>query len=320
MVTDEVQAVLMLLGQLANGERPVESDWQRLFSSEGYRRLKQRELSLDRPFEDSAFRAFVISDTLRTRTDALRRTLAAWMKVDPSAAAAHAFAYLSAAAVIHANVYPVIKPRTNSFVFEPRSNPAIFLFLDPAVSPAKLDNILRHELHHIGVGSVCPGEVQDSTLPHPVRNALSWMGGFAEGRAMLAATGGPSIHPHQTSDSAERAIWNRDFAYIDRDLHRLEAFFFALLDERLTEADQSREGMRFISTDSVPQGPFYTVGWLMAATVERQFGRQRLVATLCDPLGFLSDYNAAAAMQSRTTASRLPAWSDSLLARLGASR
>ncbi|MCR4338549.1 MAG: hypothetical protein NUW01_01540 [Gemmatimonadaceae bacterium] len=319
MVTDEAQAVLVLLDRVADGEAPGDAEWQRLFATEGYRRLKQREHSLSRPFEDSAFRAFLRSDTLLARADALRRTLAAWTRVDPGAAARHAFAYLPREAVIHAKVYPVIKPKTNSFVFESRTNPAIFLYLDPAVSPAKLDNILIHELHHIGVGSVCPAEVQDSTLSQPVRTALAWMGGFAEGRAVLTAAGKPEIHPHATSDSAERAIWDRDLAHAARDMRRLEEFFLALLDDRLSEDEQARRGMSFIATEEIPQGAYYTVGWLMASTVERRLGRQRLVATLCDPVGFLGDYNSAA-MQGRTGAVRLPLWSDTLMARLRTAR
>jgi hypothetical protein len=319
MVTDEAQAVLVLLDRLADGEEPGDAEWQRLFASEGYRRLKQREHSLSRPFDDSTFRDFVRSDTLRVRTGALRRTLAAWTSVDPSAAARRAFAYLPKDAVIHANVYPVIKPRTNSFVFEPRTNPAIFLYLDPAVSSAKLDNVLIHELHHIGVGSVCPAEARDSTLSQPVRTALAWMGGFAEGRAVLGAAGSAAIHPHETSDSAERAIWDRDLAHVARDMSRLEEFFLALLDDRLPEDEQNRVGMSFIATAEVPQGPYYTIGWLMASTVERRLGRRRLVATLCDPVAFLSDYNSAA-MQGRTGAVRLPLWSETLMARLRAAR
>ena len=275
---------------------------------------------MGRAFEDSTFRAFVRSDTLLGRADAFRSTLATWIRVDPGAAACQAFAYLPREAVIHAKVYPVIKPKTNSFVFEPRTNPAIFLYLDPAVSPAKLDNILTHELHHIGVGSVCPAEVQDSTLPQPVRTTLAWMGGFAEGRAVLAAAGKPAVHPHATSDSAERAIWDRDLAHAARDLRRLEEFFLALLDDRLTEDEQTRVGMSFIAAEEVPQGPYYTIGWLMASTVERRFGRQRLVATLCDPLRFLTDYNSAAVMQHLSGTLRLPVWSDTLFARLRTSR
>jgi len=320
MVTDEARAVLALLARRARGEEPAAAEWEALFASEGYRRLQQRERSLDRPFDDSAFRSFVRSDTLLGRAEALRGTLDSWVHVDPSAAARHAFAYLPPTAIIHAKVYPVIKPRPNSFVFEPRTNPAIFLYLDPTVSSAKLENILTHELHHIGVGSVCPAEVSDSILPQPVRTTLEWMGGFAEGRAMLAASAGPTIHPHASSDSAERAVWDRDVAHVERDLRRLEVYFLALLDGQLAEGEQTRRGMSFIATEDVPQGPYYTVGWLMATVVERQLGRQQLVATLCDPVGFLSDYNRAAITLNRTSAGRLPLWSDMLFARLRASR
>jgi hypothetical protein len=188
-----------------------------------------------------------------SRADALRRTLAAWTQVDPRTVARHAFAYLPSAAVIHAKVYPVIKPRTNSFVFEPRTNPAIVLYLDPAVSSAKLENILTHELHHIGVGSVCPSQASDSTLPQPVRTTLEWMGGFAEGRAMLAAAAGQRS-THTKPAIAERRL-GPGCGYAERDLRRLEVFFFTLLDGRLSEDEQTREGMSFIATEDVPQGP-----------------------------------------------------------------
>ena len=137
MVTDEAEGVLAILEKRAAGQATIpESDWQRLFSSEGYRRLKQREASLQRGFEDASFREFVLSTDLLDRRPSLVRTLAEWTRVDPAAAARRAFAYLPESAVIRARVYPTIKPRTNSFVFEPRTNPAIFLYLDPNVSPA----------------------------------------------------------------------------------------------------------------------------------------------------------------------------------------
>jgi hypothetical protein len=316
MVADEAEAVLEILGKRATGRAPEESDWHRLFATEGYRRLKQREASLNRASEDSTFREFVLSADLLARFPALRRTLRAWIRVDPTEAARRAFAYLPDAAVIRAKVYPVIKPRTNSFVFEPRTNPAIFLYLDPKVTPPKLENTVTHELHHIGVGSVCPDEPQDERLPENSRTALAWMGGFAEGRAVLAAAGSPDVHPHATSDAGERAVWDRDVAHIGRDLQRLESFFIALLDSRLDEKERNEQGMSFISTEDVPQGPYYTVGWMMASIVERQFGRQRLVESLCDPVMFLADYNRAAAERSAPSDVALPRWSDALLERI----
>jgi hypothetical protein len=309
MVTDEAEAVLRILDARAEGRTPDEADWQRLFATEGYRRLRQREASLERPFEDSAFREFALSADLLSRAPALRRTLRAWTRVDPTSAARRAFAYLPENAVIRAKVYPVIKPRTNSFVFEPRTNPAIFLYLDPKVTPAKLENTVTHELHHIGVASACPDDPR-TALPENVKNALDWMSGFAEGRAVLAAAGSPDVHPHMTSEAAERAVWDRDVAHVARDFERLEAFFVSLLDGKLDEKERTRQGMAFVSTADVPQGAYYTVGWTMASAIERRFGRERLIESLCDPVKFLSDYNSAAAD------AKLTRWSDALIARI----
>jgi hypothetical protein len=316
MVTDEADAVLAILEIRSAGGTPADSDWQRLFTSTGYRRLKEREASLQRGFEDASFREFVLSSELLARAGELRRTLREWARIDPADAARRAFAYLPDSAVIRANVYPVIKPRTNSFVFEPRSNPAIFLYLDPKVTPSKLANTVTHELHHIGVASVCPEEPADAGLPENVKTALAWMGGFAEGRAVLAAAGGPDVHPHASSGAAERAVWERDVAKVEADLPRLEAFFEALLDGKLSEEERTRQGMSFISTEDLPQGAYYTVGWLMSSVVERELGRERLVESVCDPAMFLRDYNRAAQRGMSRGRARLPLWSDVFLGRL----
>jgi hypothetical protein len=55
--------------------------------------------------------------------------------------------------VVRAKIYPVIKPAINSFVREAATDPAIFLWLDPAVIREKFENIVAHELHHIGLTS-----------------------------------------------------------------------------------------------------------------------------------------------------------------------
>ena len=60
-VTDEAEAALALLAIEEQGRVPAEADWQRLFASEGYRRLKARETAFHRPFTEEALKAFVAS-------------------------------------------------------------------------------------------------------------------------------------------------------------------------------------------------------------------------------------------------------------------
>ena len=116
------------------------------------------------------------------------------------------------------------------------------------------------------------------------------------------------------SSAAERAVWDRHIARAADDTRLLEAFLLDLAANRLSDEEANRRGFRFVATDSVPQGAFYTVGWLMASTVERALGRAALVASLCDPARFLTDYNRAA----RERGAGLPLWSDSLLTLIGA--
>jgi quinoprotein glucose dehydrogenase len=315
IVTDEADAVLALLDRRASGVPFGDELWQRVVESEGYRRLADRERAFNREITDSAFRAFVLSDTLVGRLLALRRTLRDWKRVDPLSAALRAFDYLPDEARIRARIYPAIKPRGNSFVWETETNPAIFLYLDPDVSVIEFERTLAHELHHIGVADAC--RAVDSSLAPGLRSALEWMSGFAEGRAVLAAAGGADVHPHATSDAAERAVWDRDIAQAAADVRRLEAFFVDVLDEKLSPQERTRRGFTFIATDSVPQGAFYTVGWLMASTIERELGRDTLVRSTCDPRRFLADYHRAAARaRSAGRGASLPLFSDALLARL----
>jgi hypothetical protein len=321
LVTDEADAVLAILDRRAAGAPIRDSDWQRLFESEGYRRLKLREASLQRAFEDSTFRTFVLSEALLERRAALHEALVKWATVDLRTAAERAFAYLPDHARIRVKVYPSIKPRTNTFVFETRTDPAIFYYLDPAVSPARFENTLIHEFHHIGVASACAEPAPGAPVGDPnIEAALRWIGGFAEGRAVLAAAGAPDVHPHVTSDPSERAVWERDVANVERDMRRLEEFFLALVAGTVAEEEQTRRGMSFVGTESVPQGPLYTVGYVVARTVESQLGRARLVQSTCDPRTSLADYNEAAARLNRTADTKLPLWSDTLLARLGSNR
>ena len=306
IVTDEAEAAVAIL-ELRNAGSPVpDTAWRRLFQSEGYRRLAAREAAMGREFRDSTFRTFMTSDTLLRRAPALRRTLPEWRTARLDEAGRKALAYLPPGTPIRAKVYLLIKPRTNSFVFEPATDPAIMLYLDPTRTRAQLENTVAHELHHIGYAAAC--SMPDAPADSAVSTARQWLGAFGEGVAMLAAAGGPDVHPHASSPAEDRVRWDRDVANAAADLQRVEAFLLDVLDRRVTDPDSiGRVAMSFFGV----QGPWYTLGWVMASTVERAAGRVALVNVLCDPAELLAAYNAAA----RRRGSALPLWSDSLLAR-----
>ena len=286
-----------------------ESEWQRVFESEPYRRLKLRETELKRRFEDAEFKAFVLSEPLLAQAGKLRDTLAAWKRIDLEASGRSVLGYLPAQARIQAKVFPVIKPKTNSFVFDVKKDPTIFLYLDPAVSSPKFANTVRHELHHIGLGSVAAeADVALKDLPAREKAAAEWMGGFGEGMAMLAASGGPDVHPHADSSPEDRERWDRDVAGFAANLRAVEQFFLDVIEGRIQGEDAIREkGFSFFGV----QGPWYTVGWKMAVVVEKAYGRPALIECMLDPRRLLAKYNDA--VKTGKTGERLPLWSGRLL-------
>src|SRR3712207_375436 len=62
MITDEPDAVLSILDKRKAKQQIGADDWRRLFQSEGYARLKRRELGMKRSFTDEDFKTFVLSD------------------------------------------------------------------------------------------------------------------------------------------------------------------------------------------------------------------------------------------------------------------
>ncbi len=310
--TSEAEAVLAAVSATTKAGGPA---WERIFSSTPYQRLKKREASLHREFTDDDFKKFVLSGDLARRAPELRRTLDAWAREDLVAAARRVLPYLPDEAVIDARVYLMIKPQKNSFVFEVSTDPAIFLYLDPEVTPAKFANTVAHELHHIGYSSVKPAKSGLENLSPAARTAVEWMGAFGEGFAMLAAAGSPDVHPHAVSPKKERARWDRDMANFDRDLKSLETFFLDVIDGRLkAEAEINERGLLFFGT----QGPWYTVGYRMAVLVEKSEGRRKLIACMSDPRRLLATYNRVAAELNKKGNPPLALWSGELLTRIGA--
>ncbi len=125
---------------------------------------------------------------------------------------------------------------------------------------------------------------------------------------MLAAAGGPDVHPHAVSRAEDRERWDRDVAGFPEDLGKLDAFFRDIMSGKLSEEEASKAAASFYGI----QGPWYTVGWKMASTIEKAFGRDRLVAGACDPRKLLPAYDEAARkLAAKGEAS--PSWSPDVL-------
>jgi hypothetical protein len=307
----EANAVLTILEKRAAGRPVTDADWQTLFATEPYLRLKKREAVMHRDFTDEDFKKFVLSDELTKQSPDLRRTLEEWRKADLSAAARRVLPYLPEQAHIRAKVYPVIKPKHNSFVFESSADPAIFLYIDPAVTRDQFENTVAHEMHHIGFASI--GHAMDAnlaSLPPNTKSAVEWMGAFGEGFAMLAAAGGPDAHPHAVSNAKDRERWDHDMANFAPDLRTLDQFFLDIVRGKFkSKEDIDTKAYTFFGV----QGPWYTVGYKMAVTIEKQYGRARLIKCMTDIRQLLPTYNQAAIEQSKKTGEAPVLWSPELV-------
>lgn len=316
--TSEADQVLAILALRSQGKPIPDAEWQKLFATAPYQRLKQREKEIGkqfhdptREFTDDDLKRFVLSDDLLPRAAALSSTLDRWKKADLRQDAGRVLAYLPADATLRAKVYPVIKPGTNSFVWDLSTDPTIFLYLDPEVTREKFENTVAHELHHIGLGSV--GPIYDrkiAALAEPAHTAADWMGAFGEGMAMLAAAGGPDVDPHAASSAKEHARWEHDMGEFNDDLRTVNQFFLDILNSKFANGDAIGEkGSSFFGV----QGPWYTVGYKMSVMVEERFGRRALINTMLDPRCLLVLYNRAAAEQNAAGKPPLPLWSEDIL-------
>jgi hypothetical protein len=314
--SSEADAILAIVAGQAAGRTISSADWQRLFATQPYQRLRKREASLHRDFTDAEFQQFVLSKEIGQRASDLARTLTEWKKADLAAAARRVLPYPPTDATIHVKVYPVIKPQTNSFVFEVRTDPAIFLYLDPVLTRAQFENTVAHEMHHIGYASISDRTERSlAGLAPGVRTAVEWMGAFGEGFAMLAAAGSPLVHPHAFSKREDRERWDRDMANFSRDVKTVEKFFLDIIAGTLrTEEEISKVGFTFFGV----QGPWYTVGYRMAVVIEQRDGRAAVVECMSDPRKLLAAYNRAAAELNAMGGEQLALWSSELLEKIGA--
>ncbi len=314
--TSEADAVLAILDKRSAGEPASESDWQRIFTTEPYVRLKMREASMHRDFTDEDFKAFVVSGELAKKAPLLRTTLDAWKKADLRAVAGRILPYLPSNAEVKASVYPVIKPKTNSFVFEAAANPAIFLYLDPEASQSEFENTVAHESHHIGFSDANRQyEKRIQSLPQNAQKAAEWMGAFGEGLAVLAAAGSADVHPMRDFNSDQRARWDQDMKFVDQELAQVDQFFLDIIGGGFARPEVA-DHVAF--TFFGYRGPWYVVGYKMGQVVEKHFGRAVLIECMADPAQLLAKYNEAAAEENAAGKDKLPVWSPEVLKAVGA--
>ncbi|HLK16118.1 MAG TPA: DUF5700 domain-containing putative Zn-dependent protease [Fimbriimonadaceae bacterium] len=307
-VEDEPRAVLAILTK----QNPTDADWQRLWRTEGYRRLKAREAGMHRAFTDDDFRKFVESPELKAQAAELARTLTAWSRTDFKAVGQQDMAYLPVNAKLTAKVYPLIKPRHNSFVWDTAKNPAIMLYLDPTESQERFRRTVVHELHHIGYSSCCPAPEFSAwvkKLPEALQAAWMWIGAFGEGYAVLAAAGSVEADPMAPFEPEVQAAWKHGMEQVQEDMDTIAKFLTDTVEGTLKGEAVQAKAAEFYGT----QGPWYTLGWIQATTIEKAFGRKRLMECYLDPGKLMPTYNAALVK----THAPYPSWPPALLKTLG---
>jgi hypothetical protein len=150
-----------------------------------------------------------------------------------------------------------------------------------------------------------------SGMPENVKQAADWMGAFGEGEAVLAASGSTEQRPHWEDDALARARWDSDMMHFNQDVVTLTQFFDDVLDGKLKGGAIQEKASAFFGY----QGPWYTVGYEMAALVEKRFGSAVFTDCLLDPRLLLVRYNQVAAEANKDGAT-LALWPESLLQRM----
>ena len=209
--------------------------------------------------------------------------------------------YLPAPARLDTTVYFLAETHSDAYVFEGD----IFVSFFPlrpvdgclATTAGHLAPVLRHELHHIGVGSVMPGAHPLESDPQTAADvALGLLGGLlAEGMATMFFT---PLDPARRN--AGEPPWGPTAADLPQHYAALQEILGELLGDNASAAGPAvAEIMRrafvlfFNAYQDRYQPIVYVLGADMCRVVSDIFGPKRLVELLLRPQFFLAAYDEA---------------------------
>jgi hypothetical protein len=157
--------------------------------------------------------------------------------------------------------------------------------------------LLGHELHHVfrrKLERVRESEIGRADMPLMsllIRMELDGVADLIDKRSFVTSEDAvPITQPQHPSVQRVRSQCDVVFRQAGELLRRLNA---AMIDISGSPADSARISEEF--KRSLPWMGQQTVGMFMATTIEQQFGREQLIATVGDPFAFVQAYSKAAA-------------------------
>ncbi len=141
----------MSVAECWNTRKPVlDRHWMDLLTSEGHRLWKRRMQTVGQPVDDAEYARFLFSSKVGEQREEFRAALREWRSAHWEQAALRALDWLPENAKIVARVFIVLSPTATSFYHSEAENAAVFFALDAALSEPQRENLMVHELHHVG--------------------------------------------------------------------------------------------------------------------------------------------------------------------------
>lgn len=315
----EAEAALTILDKEAKHTTVSTEDWQKLFSTTGYKELKATEAGHVPDFDgdrfDDKFKVYLSSPELVAATDRLRTNFQHCARTGLRIAEHRVATYLPPETAVHANIFPVIAPSQRP-AYQIAVGESIFIDLDICNTGAQYTTAVAVQLYRLGAANVLRDSYSRiSKLPVNAQTAAEWTNTFEAGVALLVASGTAQIHPFAWATMEERERWDHKMAGFPDDLKLLDSFFLEIVKGQFkTKEAIAERGDSFFDGEA---RPWEVVGYKMASVIETRFGRKLLINVLRDPRWLLAIYNQAA--EQPNSAERLPRWSPALLEALGLS-